>query len=634
MATRKRARPARRPAQGAANKTATGTPFDAITKDDVEKFLTTGLPENVDVTAKFIAGDHWQGGDGWIGPAPESDDQDYSITLELIERGFTSRNVTREITNRHMRGVVGEEPVFGMAPRTPIHPGDKINETQEKTRRLIEAALTDWFDSRAAHLAIQTAVANAVWSTRGPLRLYVPKGKLADGAIPKQADLATALSLIYLDAPSPLNATVYTDEDTKERIGVLATEANGKRAYEVTYLAPDTTAPGQPADPKNPRATVLRTISEDADTSVEVMFGGRMTMYAIERDSLISPQLNQLQRALNLCLSMIPRNVVTAGFLERMILNALPPGHWETDSRGKKIRFVRENWETGPGTTQFIRGIELPQKDGSVALTTPSVTMREPVDAAPTNVAKRALYQDMLEEADQAHVLMTSEVTPSGASRTEGRADFEVSLSQTKAPTNAAGRWLIEALLGMAEQFMQTPGALLTEWRAQFECRVNTGPVPIDERTQVIAEYGAGLLSEDTALARIGVVDVQAEQDRITASNGGKSFSFLNRVADLLVKLSQAGAAIEGAAEFIGVSKPDALLLMGGDGTGNPKVDPNGNPLPADNPPGANPPANTGDSGGGDPGTDNNPPSPRNNSSANNNPNNTSQGGGNQNAGA
>jgi hypothetical protein len=200
---------------------------------------------------------------------------------------------------------------------------------------------------------------------------------------------------------------------------------------------------------------------------------------------------------------------------------------------------------------------------------------------------------------------MNATTDTSGLSRVEGRSDFQVSLSQTKAPTNVAGRWIFEALIGMAEQFMQAPGTILSEWRAQFECRVNTGRVPIEERKQVVAEYQAHLLSEESAQAQIGIIDVQAEGDRILAQNGGRNFSLLNRQADLLVKFNTAGAAIDGAAELVGFAAGDAKKLLGTDGTGDPAVDPNGNPIvnPADaggdNPP-ANPPTKKPDASQGD----------------------------------
>jgi hypothetical protein len=554
-----------------------GSPFDALTLDESKKLVEDSIPAEAHTSAKFIAGDHWQNGDGWVGPVPDLDDPDYGITLSLIKQAFTSRNVIKEIVNRHMRGVIGEEPTIGVAPRVPLKAGEKMEDAQVERKRELEAAITEWWDSRGAHLTIQKAVARSCWAGRSSLRLYVPRGKVLTGVIPTQPDITSALSLVYLDAPDPLLSTVHVDEDTKDQIGVLLTEVGGDLRVELTYLGPSTSTIEN--DPKNPRPTIIRTIDKDADTQFLVAIGGRITMYVIERELIITEQQHQMQKALNLCQSMIPRTVVTGGFLERIILNALPPGHWLTDAKGKKIQFVRTTWQTGPGTTQWVRGIELPQKDGSVQLTTPSVTLREPSDTKPADDGKRALYQDMLEEADQAHILMNGDANASGKSRQEGRSDYEVSLTQTEAPTNGAGRWVIETILAMAEQFMMKPGTILNDWRGQFECRVNSGRVTFEERQQILRERDAGLISNETAMSQIGVLDVQGEMDRMSAEQGGFDLALLKRQAEILALLGTAGATIDGAAELVGIAAADAAKLFGGDTTGGGANDPNNPPI-------------------------------------------------------
>lgn len=557
--------------------------FVALSADDAKKLVDDSLPEEAAVSQKFIEGDHWQDEKGWVGPVPDLDDPDYGTTVELIKTSFTSRNVIKEIVMRHMRGVVGMEPVFGLVPRLALPPGERLDDSQEQDRRDLEDALTEWWDSRTAHVVMQKAVSDAQWAQRGVLRLFIPRGKVNGGTIPKMPDIRSALSLIFVESPDPLSAAVIVDEDTQDRCGILITDVDGESRTEMIFLEKENGVTAS-TDITKARQTVFRTIAGDDDKNFPLQLGGRITMYAIERSLLVTQQQHEMQRTLNLCLSMIPRNVVTGGFLERIILNALPPGHWETDTNGKKIRFIRETWQTGAGTTQWVRGIELPQKDGSVALTTPSVTMRDPVDTKPAEDAKRGIYRDMLEEADQSHVLVTGEAIASGASRREGRTDFAASLTETEAPTNGAGRWLVETVLAIAELLMGQPGSILTKWRGQFEARVNAGPVSVEERGQIVAERAAGLLSEETAMESIGVLDTSAERARRLAEDGGVNLPLLRRQLEVVGLATAAGAFIEQAAALVGMTPEQVKQITPTDagGGGDPDADPNTDPLPDD----------------------------------------------------
>lgn len=563
----------------APNETSTAF-FGELPIDDAVKLVEESLPEEAAVNALFIKGDHWQDGEGWIGPLPPTDDSDYDTTLALIETGFTSRNVVKEIVQRHTRGVVGREPVLGVILRVSVDHETEMEEAAKKRKKEIEDALTEWWDSRQVHSVIKRAVMNSTWSTRGPLRLYIPRGKLVatGGIIPKQPDLATALRLIHIEAPDPDQCAVIVDEDSRDEAGILVTEVDGKPAIEMVFLGEETTSPDEP------RQTIIRIASEAKDDEFPMDLSGMLTMFQIDRPLVITTQMQQMQRALNLCLSMVPRNIVTAGFLERIILNGLPPGHWETDSRGKRTRFVREAYNTGPGSTSWVRGLELPQKDGSVQLTNPSVAWHDPVDPKPANDAKRSIYQDMLEEADQAHVLIQGDATASGKSREEARSDYELSLRDTETPTNFVGRRIIETVIAMADAFMGTPGTTLEEWRGQFQCRLISGRLSIEERKQVIDEAEKNMRARETAMAEIGIDDVGGELSRI-AQQPDHQLSVIDSQADVLVKLTTAGADFEAAAELVGIENAADLVATDLEGSDpNAELDSEGNPIPKDNP--------------------------------------------------
>lgn len=530
---------------------------DTLDLEGAVSLVDSALPEEAEANAAFVSGDHWQKGEGWTGPAPDQEDADYDVTIGLIEEAFTSRNVIREIVQRRVRGVIGREPRFGVVPREVTEPGTELTEEQKRARLEIEAALTEWWDRRKVHKALERAVSHACWATRGPLRVYIPEAYAANGVVRRQPNLESALRLIHVEAPEPSLATVVEDSDTRDEVGILVTERNGEKVAEVCYLTGEVDAA---------RRTVFATLHDEkiagegkGRESFELDLGGRITMAAIESDLLITQQQQQMQRALNLCLTMVSHNIVTGGFLERIILNGLPPGHWETDANGKRTRFVREPFVTGAGSTAWISGFEVPAPDGSTVVTSPSVAWRPPTDPDFANKAKRSIYQDMLEEADQAHVLITSDATASGISRQQARGDFEMSLTQLEGPTNAVGRWLVEIVLALAEAIMAKPGSILDEWRGQFECRVTPAPLSIDERQQAVTEMKDRLRARETTMEAVGVLDVAAEDARI-AADPDAALSDLTRRAIVVQHLSAAGADVVAAARVAGIEEPEQLM--------------------------------------------------------------------------
>jgi hypothetical protein len=137
MATKKKAAK-KAPAKSSGKGTASGSPFDALTPDDVQKLVEDSVIEEAKVSQAFMSGDHWQNALGWVGPIPELSDPDYGVTSDLIKTAFTSRNVIHEIVWRHVRGVVGDEPTYGVVPRSPLPAGQKLEDAKLQENRDID----------------------------------------------------------------------------------------------------------------------------------------------------------------------------------------------------------------------------------------------------------------------------------------------------------------------------------------------------------------------------------------------------------------------------------------------------------------------------------------------------------------
>lgn len=500
------------------------SPFDSLTLATIQWHLTKATPDWAATNALFLAGDHWQGGAGWIGPWPDALDPEAQRVQAEIARAFTPQNAIGEVSERHVGGVIGKEPAWGLTVRRPLKAMGRGSQPTRAEQALIdeaEAALTSWWDLRKLLTFFQGAAQDLLAGGRVPLRLFVPSGLRVGGAVPPAASIEQALaSYLYVDRPALAAATVITDPATQQRCGVYAYQtAEGQTVAELTYVD---LASG---------ATVLRVLRGGADAAAEGgawPLGGLLLLDEARRAPLITEPVRRLQQQLNLARTMSGRNIIQGGFLERLILGGQLPGEWVDDPSapvgpdGTRKRFVPKPLKVGAGRTNFISGQPIRDAAGRITgYTTPSVVYRDPVSTATFREAAEDDHRAILSEARQLHALMGADATATGESRIQARADFAKSLLATKAQLDAVGRWLIEAALALASVFAGQPGRYAA-LRATFDCRIDTGPLTAAERAQIVAEVEKGVLSLETALAMLGHDDVDAELARIAAEKAAR----------------------------------------------------------------------------------------------------------------
>lgn len=515
------------------------SPFDNLAIAQIKRALSKAKGCDYEVNARFYGGDHWQEGCGWVGPKPPHADPGFAQVMCEIKTAFVSSNKVKEIVRRHIGGCIGREPSFGLTVRRPLgkvpktRPAaetpatadqreqigtrdpaapstelvdEKPNEAEQNVIDEAEALLTEWWDERGIHTLFQEVVATLLLGERATLRLFVPPARLVDGQIP-QADLRTALFALYAHQPDYGQAIVITDKATQAKCSAYVyTEAHVTYA-ELSYLDDD-------------GKTVLRIISnasDVADAFAEPLdLGGQLMLHELKRPLLVTEQIRANQKQLNLSKTMMGRNVVQGGFLERIILNGQMPGQWVDDAsaEGGK-RFVPSAFRVGAGTTNFIAGATYTDEDGKTHVANPSVVYRDPVKVDTFEQTERGAYRSILEEAQQLHALISGDATASGESRKQARGDYQDDLGLTETPINRAGRWLLETALSLAAIFAGQPGRY-AGLRATFEARINTGALSSDEIAQIQSlSGGKQLLSQETGMSRIGVEDVDAEKAKI-----------------------------------------------------------------------------------------------------------------------
>lgn len=463
----------------------------------------------------FKVGDHWQEGFAWAGPRPPKGEAMYDDIMAEIERSQITQNVLKEGGTRHSDGVVGNEPSWNYTVTRPIEDDTALTADESATIAEAEAALTTWWDQRGIHELLQTLLLTACFEGRAPIRLLIPPGLLTeDHKLPKVSTLAQALDLIYIELPNTDDMTVVTDLPTRQQAGIFqytgtneVTKEDEARVELACIDGEDTLIrvlrPRRPEDPEN---------SVPVEEELRLRLGKRPLHNELVVPLLVTAQAVSLQKLLNMALTMLGRNVVQGGFLEKIITNAQVPGEYVPDATAPTgQRFVPASLKTGTGATQFLSGYPIKSPEGLIInRTTPGVIYKDPVQVTTFVGTKAEAYLSLMEEMHQSHVVINSDATASGKSRREARREFIEDLKKSKAAVDRLGRWMIETAIALASLILLEPKKY-QPYRAIFDCHLAEGPISPEDETAIISVYEAGLRSQYNSMVMLGTDDVDAE---------------------------------------------------------------------------------------------------------------------------
>lgn len=511
--------------------------FQDYTKADAVKAasLPASSAEESSKASSFYSGDHWQNGTGWVGPAPKEATADSLRILSEIASRFCHRNLVRSVVDRHASGVVGGEPAWMFVPIRTLEPGDEPNEQEKQQAARAETIVSEWWDRTQALKEIKRAVVDSLVLGQGTLRLFVPIGLMTgfvdeSGAeylgLPLAESPEKALENLYLEA-----STAYTsiDQDTMRRASFMVKSSGTGNVVEMSFVDPETSE------------TVIRTWTPDSDEPQEtrLTLGGMLVAHSIEREPLVTSGMMSAQRSFNMSITMLDRNAVQGGFLERIVLNAEPPGKWEEDGKGGKT-FVPTGLKIGAGMTTFLsnRVVQPESGEGDPLVFPANVLWRDPVPPDTFVRTSEVHREGVYEEAKQLHVLMGSDATASGVSRVQAKADYLSSLNDTKPGVDSLVRWLIWCVLHHACHFSGLDAAKeFSLIRPACDCQVDAGPLAADERDAVIKMVDAEMMSQETAMQLLGVEDVDAEKARISAESSMPTLGRKSKLAEVAAKV-------------------------------------------------------------------------------------------------
>ncbi|MBZ9753191.1 phage portal protein [Deinococcus sp. HMF7604] len=492
---------------------------------------------------KLYLGDLWAGGLGWNGPLPRSDTNHPGDAARVgieIERTFVSRNLTRDIVDRHQSGVAGREPLVNVIYRD----GRAVTDAERARLAEYDGALTDWAEDSSAWLAVQAAVRIALATRQSTVRLYVHRSSLDLLSGPEQAEkrgIRTGLTLseaarrLSVHAPEWNQSGAirdreghvqgawykYLDEQGQEHWEIQ--EHGRQSGQRVTVVHPDVLTQGIDNSP----ATTYQTPD--------------LWIYELRLEPLISDSVRRLQRAASKVLTMGSRNIDLGGFVERTILNAQMPGEYKTGADGQRT-FVPAPYNVGPGTTNFLAGNVVMQahpdpqlaKQGKLVptgqFTRPEVVYKDPAMYEVFTAGFEQMREAILDEANQLHVLISGDASASGVSRQQAVNDFLSSLEPTRIALEGLLRWLYEAVLRFALEMTGRIGEA-QDLRVRVQARISAvQPTPAEVET-AMKLHAAGLISRESAHGRIGVEDSEAEVARMAAE--GITPTVAMRIAEL-----------------------------------------------------------------------------------------------------
>lgn len=546
----------------------------------IDQFTGAIAPSKEMTVNRLMAeGNHWLNGDGWVGPGPLPSDPTYRDIIALIERAFVSRNVIDEVVDRLVSAILGSEPRWYWTPDRIMEDDEDPSDDEQTLMDEVNVATTQWWDSKKVHAALKRQIYRMLVMQRCVWRLYLPKTD-ANGLV-TASDIGEAMDAIFIDIPDPETSGVWTDPETQEKVGIVIIKLDGqqKQKVEVTFLEED-------------GRTTVRMLPEKEEVTNDL--GGALPIVMAEIDSpFITEQLRGLNRALNMTLTLLGKGLIDNAFLERLMLNAMPPGHWEyaatLDEAGNKVRdkYVVDRHVTGGRQTTYVQGTDYTDETGKTIMKDPEVVFREPTDPGGIIKGSDYWYGMMLDEARQSHVIVNQSSEIGFKSREQARGDFIDSSKDPQSQAEASGRALLITLVKLAEAILSKPARWTGKLKPIFKCKPQYGPLTMPERLQNMNEAKDGYMADETAMSLNGIDDVDAELALIAAQPRAQLKLSTDQAAAVKAWVD-AGFTHEVGLHMIGLDKEEIkkITKLNADTTPddpNPN-DPEANPKPAPTP--------------------------------------------------
>lgn len=497
------------------------------TIEDAKQAATNFAPAKTATAARlFYGGDHWQGGKGWVGPLPSSssDASERSRLIAEINRQFISVNAVKEIADRQCNALFSRAlTVSATARNAAENDGDRPD--------LLIDELKSWFSRDDVVLSLRTAIMSRLLTGRAGLRFYIPPSSLADGGI-KIVDLSQAQRQLFIDAAPDGSAGIYRHNKTRQEIAIYVDSEHAEA--EIAYR------------PIGEEVIEVRQLYQDdrRNNTYRVSLA-RLPIGELEPSApFISPQIMSQQKALNLSETMLSRNIVTAGFLERTLLNAQIDGNYQVGPDGKERYVPAGPISWGAGITNVFSGVTVRNQAGQETISTPELVYHEPIKTDTFTATSDHHYARILAEAHQLHYLIAGDAVASGASRIAAMADHVISVLTDKIAIDRAFSWAAQTAASYIELMIGEPGRWTREYDITAEISAEFGPISPEMIDATVKAVQAELLSRRSGMQWIGIENAAAEAEQIEAEQRTplvNQAAFANQLSDIGQLLARNG---------------------------------------------------------------------------------------------
>lgn len=489
--------------------------------------------------SKFVHGDHWLEGKGWIGEVPVSGFSDYTVAQSGLKKSFAPVDVLSDLKAAHCDAVGGSESPWSTALIRPLKADETPTEAEQALIDEAEALLTDWTTERDMQATVRRALEPLTWANLSesgkppaavsPLRLLVSAQGLEpdeDGATRVRASTPVEASrYLYPDAPSPLQAGAVRDTNGLV-VGYFYRYARDSQTEtEVCGL-------GKHLYPDDKRFAdhCFLEVRRGREVTARIAYDTRGVLLSHELTSsapFITDSLLSEQKQLNAANTLKVINLKDHGFVQEDILNVNLRGHY-TDPSGNVIsereagntpgyKFVADPIPKGPNIIRSFSGKVIPGADGKETLATPQVVRHTPSPVTVFEDAMEGSLDKLYLLARQLHRRMSGDAVASGESRITATQDFITSLGPTGAAYQSAVQWLLTAVLRFSAVLSGRPGYFDT---LKIICKVRyTAVQPTPDMLRVFSDLRErGQLDLETHLELSNLTsDVDATIARMNA---------------------------------------------------------------------------------------------------------------------
>ena len=460
---------------------------------EAEKFVSGLQSEEAKTNLKFLNGDHWQEGTGWIGATATKGSEYEAIFNAKLARQFVPSDVIGDVLSTAVNGAIGRAPEWSLAG------------SDDKT--LIQQAtdlLKKWLIEEKAHSEIKRAGKHALATKRGALRLFLDDVQRNDDGLIPQMDLGEAFDAILLEAPSP-DVCGVKGKGKRKRAVCLTGSGNEKSAEYVTVSKNGETE----------ISVIQRVKDEEGNTADKaqpwsVDLNKQLTIYEMTTPLLIKKPIQQQQRAMNVCNTSMLEAVIDAGFRRIYFLNADTYEVVHNEETGKE-QLVAIEMDTGPGTYTSLAGI--PTNGGGEGYTKPDVKTIEPASIEIFVKAKKELRESVYREVSQEFRSFIGNRLGSDT-LSQWRGTFVDTLDDLQTEMVNVYTWLLPTVLKLAATLSGEDDkfdglSLVVKGSGEKKGKNKT-----DKIKEVLTAWEKGLISRQTALEMCGI-DPAEEVERI-----------------------------------------------------------------------------------------------------------------------